>query len=535
MVYRNGQGILMPQTLLKNSYLIIRMVGYDDRGVTYLGVDNATWREYIIYEFAPWEISNRCADGSIDVNQDSYELYVYMKKCFMDEVVTVASIDDTTVTDGIVGIVDYFEANNTAYVVMEKPTEMTLGERVRNMSNIIEPAEIVNNLNNVARAIASLNTRGFFPTTIHPDAILKGIEGCRLLCWGNLRVLNYSSENEEMIAMSFKAPENRKDMAVGTPEGCVYSLAAVLYYCMSGLCNPEPVSESKKKSYISMRGTVNSVTNLVVKKALRQNPEKRYKDIASFWINLSSAIYQGTAEDYDDEEPDNWKRGFIGFKKKHNLQSHSEGKKGNRIRCIAAAGVLILFIVSGLSVVRWLSESSNNKAGSDNLTESSQVQAAGQNDISGTFLLISAEDEALALCTTETAVNHSKLTLTQANIDIPEQGMLYDIFKVTEGDKSGYVLRCHNEDSEDRLTSADYVLSVKDKSREDGAALCQREYRIGEDQFWNIVDCSDGKLFYIESIYGTAIDGADYELAGVRLRHYKGNISQQWKLIKIAD
>ena len=86
MVYRNGQGILMPQTLLKNSYLIIRMVGYDDRGVTYLGVDNATWREYIIYEFAPWEISNRCADGSIDVNQDSYELYVYMKKCFINQI-----------------------------------------------------------------------------------------------------------------------------------------------------------------------------------------------------------------------------------------------------------------------------------------------------------------------------------------------------------------------------------------------------------------------------------------------------------------
>ena len=126
------------------------------------------------------------------------------------------------------------------------------------------------------------------------------------------------------------------------------------------------------------------------------------------------------------------------------------------------------------------------------------------------------------------------MILAETDTDYPVSNALFDIMMVTSEEKSGYVFRCHSDQSDNWLTGEDYVLSVMDQSRENGAVLCQREYRIVEDQFWNIIETGDG-CFYIENIYGTCIDASDFESAGVCLREYEGSPSQKWKLVKMPE
>lgn len=601
MYRRDGLISLIPPTILNEKYRIVRTAGFDKNGITYLAVDEVSGVNYIVFEFAPAGILERCADGRLAAVRDLEEKYDDLKRQFMAEVITAASVVEPEITEGIVRVIDYFEGNNTGYVVMDMLTDMTLGEWARNRSASSNEAELIIALNSAARSIAELNKRGYFPTTIQPDSFLKEGQIYRFLCWGNIGIL-FSAESKHYDTEGFTAPEDRGISCEGSSQGCVYSLAAVLYYCLSGLCQPVPVTKSTNHT----GKTSDSVTKLVINKALRLLPTRRYVSIPHFWFNLRTAIFQGQAEDYDDGADDtaqiktvkltnetsydeignatdqDWQTdvtesemsevyddgwledsqgesGDVGGRHSGEEPGEGPGKKpgekdpNKKWRILAVAGgSILLFLLILIIVWRLLGKETDDPT--SNVTEShtqsydsaedsiegsiensieDSTDETGEN-ISGTFYIVSMENEAVCLQTTETAINGSTLILAETDTDYPVSNALFDIMMVTSEEKSGYVFRCHSDQSDNWLTGEDYVLSVMDQSRENGAVLCQREYRIVEDQFWNIIETGDG-CFYIENIYGTCIDASDFESAGVCLREYEGSPSQKWKLVKMPE
>lgn len=585
MYRRDGLISLFPQTILKEQYRIARIAGFDKNGITYLTVDKGSGNNCIVFEFAPAGILERSPNGSVAAVRNMEEIYDDLKRQFMAEVAAIISIKELEVIEGIIRAKDYFEENNTVYVVMDMPTEMTLGEWARNKSASSNEADLFKALNYAARSIAELNKRGYFPTTIQPDSFLKVGQTYRFLCWGNIGIL-FSAESKHYDTEGFTAPEDRGISCEGSFQGCVYSLAAVFYYCLSGLRLPVPVTKSTNHT----GKTSDSVTKLVINKALRLLPTRRYVSIPHFWLNLRMAIFQGQAEDYDDGADDTAQiktaklsketsDDVIGNAKDQDWQvnvTESEmsevddngwreassdesrdvddgsgeeepggGGTNKKWRILAVAGgSILLFLLIFIIIWRLLGRETDDPA--SNVTEShtqsydsaedsieDSTDETGEN-ISGTFYIVSMENEALCLQAMETAVNSSKLMLAETDMDHPMGNALFDIMMVTAGEQNGYVFKCHSQHADSKLTSEDYVLSVKDQARENGAALCQREYRLGEDQFWNIIEAGDDS-YYIENIYGTCIDASGFESAGVRLRKYNGSSSQKWKLVKMLE
>lgn len=107
-----------PGTLLNNRYVIGKALGQGGFGITYIAWDATLNCSVAIKEYLPLSIASRNS-GSILVSCASNSLkndYEFGLKKFLDEARTLAMFGSTA---NIVNVKDFFEANGTAYMVME--------------------------------------------------------------------------------------------------------------------------------------------------------------------------------------------------------------------------------------------------------------------------------------------------------------------------------------------------------------------------------------------------------------------------------
>lgn len=104
---------------LKNAatvYSILSVLGDGGFGVTYLARDEKLQRRVAIKEYYPRDFAGRSAANTIvPASRSQVDLFNWGKARFLDEARTLARFDHP----GIVGVIDFFEANNTAYLVMQ--------------------------------------------------------------------------------------------------------------------------------------------------------------------------------------------------------------------------------------------------------------------------------------------------------------------------------------------------------------------------------------------------------------------------------
>jgi len=109
---------MRPGTILNGRYLIGRVIGYGGFGVTYLGWDNTLQQKVAIKEYLPSEFATRAAGQSqvtVFGGNKAEQFSGGMVK-FVEEAKRLAQFQNEP---GIVRVFDSFEANNTAYIVME--------------------------------------------------------------------------------------------------------------------------------------------------------------------------------------------------------------------------------------------------------------------------------------------------------------------------------------------------------------------------------------------------------------------------------
>ena len=102
---------------LGDRYEIKRLLGRGGFGITYVAYDNNLKNEIVIKEYFPAEIAGRNNDGNVYAQAVANEsLYEEGKKRFLSEARVLASLFEIP---GVVKVIDFFEMNNTAYIVME--------------------------------------------------------------------------------------------------------------------------------------------------------------------------------------------------------------------------------------------------------------------------------------------------------------------------------------------------------------------------------------------------------------------------------
>ena len=234
-------------TILAGKYLVGRALGQGGFGITYLGWDLNLDIRVCIKEFFPSSTVNRdhghtCA---VTCNTTMMEAgYVTSRERFLREAKSLAQFRNVP---QIVSIFDFFQANNTAYMVMEYVEGINMAKYVQTRGGRIGMDETLRILKPVMEALARVHKAGLIHRDIAPDNImLDPRDGAKLLDFGAVRqVENPDAEKElnrstEAILKSGFAPMEQY-LARGSlgPWTDVYAFSATIYYCVTGRIPPE--------------------------------------------------------------------------------------------------------------------------------------------------------------------------------------------------------------------------------------------------------------------------------------------------------
>ena len=97
-------------------YRIEKVLGVGGFGLTYLALDENLHLRVAVKEYLPADIAARASDRTIAPRSDeSAEIFDWGRRRFLDESRTLASFRHPN----IVRVMRFFEANGTAYMVME--------------------------------------------------------------------------------------------------------------------------------------------------------------------------------------------------------------------------------------------------------------------------------------------------------------------------------------------------------------------------------------------------------------------------------
>ena len=162
--------VLKPGTILKDQYLLGEPLGQGGFGITYIARDLSLDIRVAIKEYYPNGYANRNIESSDQVTIMDERLRMDVlrgKDSFLKEARTVARFRGTP---GIVDVLSFFEANNTAYIVMEYLEGETLGSRLKR--KLFTADEIFRLMGPVFDALEKVHAENVIHRDISPDNIM---------------------------------------------------------------------------------------------------------------------------------------------------------------------------------------------------------------------------------------------------------------------------------------------------------------------------------------------------------------------------
>ena len=234
--------------LRKGTRLIVRytiegVLGQGGFGITYLGIDELHEKKVAIKEFFPQGIVTRNIEYQDTVTvtfvgeKDNYEKG---KERFLKEARTMAKFSKD---EGIVKALDFFEINNTAYIVMEYLEGVTLKQYLAENKRI-DAEDLVELLVPLIESLDEIHSQGLIHRDISPDNIMVLPDGrIKLMDFGAAR--DYTEFGEKSLSIVLKPgyapPEQYQTHGVQGPWTDIYALCATMYKCITGENPPDAI------------------------------------------------------------------------------------------------------------------------------------------------------------------------------------------------------------------------------------------------------------------------------------------------------
>ena len=232
---------LKPGTLLQNRYLVGKALGQGGFGITYIGKDTTLNMRVAIKEYYPNGYSNRNHDVTDNVTITASDRDVFFhngKQKFLYEARILAMFCGEP---GIVSVRDFFETNNTAYIVMEYINGVTLKKYVTKKGPL--SAHIVFHIMQpVLKALAKVHEQGVVHRDISPDNIMVVSDGTlKLLDFGSAREVGGDKSLSVMLKPGYAPEEQYRSSGKQGPWTDVYALCATMYFCLTGRAPEESI------------------------------------------------------------------------------------------------------------------------------------------------------------------------------------------------------------------------------------------------------------------------------------------------------
>ena len=293
-------------TMLRGRYQIGKVLGQGGFGITYIGWDQLRQMPVAIKEFYPKSLvgrENSRTNLVSTLEREGSEPFARGKEKFLKEAKTLARLNDIP---EIVHIYNYFEENNTAYMVMEYLKGADLRRYVRMKGGRISLEKALTVMRPIMGALQRVHEESLVHRDISPDNIMLLPGGAiKLLDFGAAReVLNaapdkqLSHSTEAVLKHGFAPIEQYQTSGTLGPWTDVYALTATMYYCLTGTVPPE-VHKRLLEGALLQWTDVPGLTGEQIKtleQAMAILPTDRIRSVKE----LEEALYAGTTRQEGD-------------------------------------------------------------------------------------------------------------------------------------------------------------------------------------------------------------------------------------------
>lgn len=345
-------------TMLQKRYRINSVLGEGGFGITYSGWDVTLNIPVAIKEYYPSGLVTRNAT----IGKTTQVVPVLPAKYgtqfrdgidrVLDEARRMAKFRNT---QGIVGVYDFFEANSTAYIVMEYIDGCTLDEYYKN--NRIDNVTLFQMLVPVMDAIQLLHNEGIIHRDISPDNIMVDHDGnFKLLDFGAAR--GYSEESLTTMSVILKksyAPEEQfRRKGIQGPWTDVYALGAAIYELITGQIPPMSIERLAEDEIVNIRELAPSLTKgqaEAIMTALAVRSKDRWQSVDEFKNALlysTGAVSVKGAETLRSNENNDVKKSDYNKDSMKSGLSGVFGKKSAKYIGIGGALVVCVLLISVL-------------------------------------------------------------------------------------------------------------------------------------------------------------------------------------------
>lgn len=230
-------------------YRLDALIGHGGFGITYRAFDTQLAKFVAIKEYMPVEFAMRRPDGTVAPRSARYgDDFAWGRERFLDEARALARFRHVH----IVPVLRYFEANGTAYTVMEFEDGHSVAQILRQPGRRLQPEEVRSLTEGMLSGLGAVHAQGFLHRDIKPSNVIVRRDGVPILIdFGAARqAMGGRTRTLTSILTPQYAPIEQYAMdGKQGPWTDIYSTAAVLHHAIAGAPPPEAVSRVGSDPY----------------------------------------------------------------------------------------------------------------------------------------------------------------------------------------------------------------------------------------------------------------------------------------------
>lgn len=291
---------LAPKTVLKERYLVGKVLSYNGSGATYIGYDMIVNCKVKIREYMPENLASReKGDPKVKASAGSEIQYKSLKMDFMDLAKHLVKLNSLSEVEHVN---DMFEENNTAYIVYEYVEGMTLSEFLKKNGGYISWDDTKQLFMPLLSCMNAIHASEIIHRGISPETIIVDRSGnLKLTAFDIAPARTARSELVAQLYAGYAAPEQYASSAWQGTFTDVYALAATIYRAVTGTMPIEAISRVSNDNLvpaISLNPSIpRNVSNALVC-AMLLSPEKRTETVSLLISQLSEVM------DFGEQIPD---------------------------------------------------------------------------------------------------------------------------------------------------------------------------------------------------------------------------------------
>ncbi|MCM1056120.1 MAG: protein kinase [Firmicutes bacterium] len=324
---------LTPGTMIADRYEIGVSIGSGGFGITYKAWDCTLAKIVAVKEYYPAGMVNRVpGEKKLIIYSGSRERECANGKVrFLEEARNMAKFNTHP---NIINVYDFFEENNTAYIIMEFLDGVNYKEYIKAEGGRVPLEKALEVTQAVLSALEEVHKNGILHRDISPDNIFMCSDGhIKLIDFGAAR---FSAKDEEktrsvILKPGFAPPEQYQTKSRQGPWTDIYATAATLYRAVTGNVPEESVNR--------------------VEEDLLTEPKKFCPEMS---VNLNNAIMRAMALRYElrFQSAEEFQKALLGEASVRNVGKELKTRKIRRSLSIAAvSAVAFIGIFSCLKVV----------------------------------------------------------------------------------------------------------------------------------------------------------------------------------------